>query len=73
MMSNTRQLLRMNVFVCENHPIKPAIQNWSQILEYEQVKLLYFFATLSGYVMVNGKVAKMEKRISNNSFSGAYV
>ena len=31
----------------------------------EQLKLLYFFAALSGYVIVYGKVAKMKKRISN--------
>ena len=40
----------MNPFFCKNHPIKPAIQNWSQILEYEQVKLLYFFAALRAAV-----------------------
>ena len=44
MISNTGQLLRMNVFLfffSQNHPIKPAIQNCSQILECKQVKLFY--------------------------------
>ena len=42
MINNTKQILRINSFFCQNHSIKLAIQNWSQILEYEQVKLLYF-------------------------------
>ena len=70
MIGNTRQL-QMNacVFLSEPPYQTSEIQNWSQKLEWEQVKFLaVFFAALSSYVMVYGKAAKMEKRISINNF-----
>ena len=73
MISNTRQLLRMNVFICQNHPIKPAIQTDPKYLNANRLKCFIFLAAFSGYVMVYGKVAKMEKRIPINNFIRAQV